>query len=190
MTTDTANDVTTLAGFTAQFDAEVRKLQQIHGWCDEGRSRAYRETGINPDDPYAGVPLSKVGDAMLTDAGRQARAAQEQARLDELKNAAIELCRRGLADGYGSQESLGAALNALGIPGTFQDVTKYNHYGTWSTVTDSRLGPATVTKVSAAIEQAVKDALTAEGITIAAGRSIGVSIDQRRRTSGTQWVTT
>ena len=187
MSENTANDVSTIRGFLAQFDTEVSKLASQFGWCSEGRRRAYREISINPDHPYAGLPLHSVDDSMLSDAGRAARDAEDAAKVAELREQALRLCERGLHDGYGNRDALAAALNSLGLQGSWKENRTYSQYGTFGGYTDKALAEDARARVIAKLTSALTEAYASEGATLS---NAGFAVDyQRARSTSITWVT-
>lgn len=182
------NDVSTIKGFLAQFDTEVSKLASQFGWCGEGRRRAYREISINPDRPYAGLPMHAVDDSMLSDAGRAARDAEDAAKVAELREQALRLCERGLADSYGNRETFTAALNALGLQGSWVTTVAFNQYGSLRGFADKRLEGDARARVEAKITEAATAAYAAEDITFSAEPSFVID-DYQNASNSSEWVT-
>lgn len=185
-----ANDVSTVAGFLAEFEFQVERLRKANSWCYNGKERAYTEAGIDsPErrrrDGYTGMdPVLATPSEFLNEAGLARVAELQEGVLDKLRAGALAAAKFGVKSGYVGVAGVKTALAALGIPE--RPVTKRHYPSAFA------LRFSTSTRVesisSADLQQKMTDALlavlAAEGITIQPSGNepslrLGTTSDQR-----------
>jgi len=182
-----ANDVTTVEGFLAEFAAQYDVLAVRFRWCPSGRSYAYDRLGVNPNQPYAGLPMQGIADEYLTDDGKAAKKAEADGVLGKLREGAVNAAKYGIDAGYAGNDNdraaFASALNALGIPGQFTTTTTHGFTASAYGATTEQI---TVTsELTAKVAAAVKAVLEEAGCTVTRDDGSNISSDRRPSTTTT-----
>ena len=111
--TKSPNDVSTYAGFLAEYDSLFEHYKRLNRWCHSAEGYAYSEY-IPP--PGERRPETVIPEAWLNDYGREQLAASQVAKLDKIRKSAQDRILYALEHSNIGLLSAQRACRRLGLP--------------------------------------------------------------------------
>lgn len=171
VSTIAVNDVTTPAGFLAEYDLLASELNKVHGWCDDGTRYPYdpevarddedKQVFTSPRDRKPGT--TRMDDDCYTEKGLALIKAQEAEQLPRYQQAAMNAILYGLKNGNLTVDEAKLAGGRLGLPEVTIVAGYQNGFNVYGYVTtDTALTAAQGRTIQAAIKEAITAALTSD----------------------------